>query len=272
MKRHWDEQELAEQWSLSPDERQLLANRTDRSRLGCAVLLKFFQIEGRFPHDRQEVPAAARDHLAGQLGLAPEAFAAYDLTGRSSKRDRELIRSALGFRRATVADAGELVEWLRREVLVRAPKPEYLQQAALDWCRRNRIEPPAPPRMERIIRSALKAGEEDFFAASYARIPGACRDAMDRLLHRPGGAGAGGGLETTPFAELRTDPGRVGLASVLAEIAKLRRIDDLGLPEDLFAAVPPRVLQKYRARAAGEHPGELRRHPEPIRYTLIAAF
>jgi hypothetical protein len=105
VKRHWDEQELAEHWSLNPDEGQLLANRTDRSRLGCAILLKFFQLEGRFPRDRKEVPTAARDHLAGQFGIAPEAFGAYDLAGRSSKRDREQIRAALGFRRATVADA-----------------------------------------------------------------------------------------------------------------------------------------------------------------------
>ena len=67
MKRHWDEQELAEHWSLGPGEWEMLTNRTDRSRLGFAVLLKFFQIEGRFPRDRGEVPAAASDYLADQL-------------------------------------------------------------------------------------------------------------------------------------------------------------------------------------------------------------
>jgi hypothetical protein len=188
MKRHWDEQELAEQWSLSPDERQLLCNRTDRSRLGCAVLLKFFQIEGRFPRDRKEIPAAARDHLAGQLGIAPEVFAEYDLTGRSSKRDRERIRSALGFRRATVADAGEPAGWLHREVLALDSKPESLQQAALDWCRRNRIEPPGPVRLGRIIRSVLKVGEEDFFTASYARCvgrPSCCTGSPRRRWRTP---------------------------------------------------------------------------------------
>jgi hypothetical protein len=34
MSRRWDKKELSEQWSLSPDERQLLYNRTDRGRLG----------------------------------------------------------------------------------------------------------------------------------------------------------------------------------------------------------------------------------------------
>ena len=160
MKRYWDEQELAEHWSLSAEESELLANRTDRSRLGLAVMLKFFQMEGRFPRDRKEIPVAVRDHLADQLGIEPDAFSEYDLAGRSSKRDREQIRSVLGFRRVTVADAEGLGEWLRRDVLSLDHKPEHLQQAALDWCRRNRIEPPAPPRMERIIRSALKAYED----------------------------------------------------------------------------------------------------------------
>src|SRR5262249_15984065 len=115
VKRYWDEHELAEHWSLNSDELELLANRTARSRPGLAVLLKFFQVEGRFPRDRREIPAAVRDHLADQLGIEPDAFAEYDLTGRSGKRDREQIRSLLGFRRVTLTDAGRLAEWLRRD-------------------------------------------------------------------------------------------------------------------------------------------------------------
>ncbi len=42
MKRNWEEQELAEHWSLTHDEFELVQNRTDRSRLGFAALLKFF--------------------------------------------------------------------------------------------------------------------------------------------------------------------------------------------------------------------------------------
>ncbi|MBV8607386.1 MAG: Tn3 family transposase [Singulisphaera sp.] len=272
MKRYWDEQELAEHWSLTAEEWELLARRTDRSRLGLAILLKFFQVEGRFPRDRKEVPAAVRDHLADQLGVEPDAFAEYDLAGRSSKRDRDQIRSALGFRRVTVADAEELVERLRRDVLPSDHKPDHLRQAAMDWCRRNRIEPPTPPRMERIIRSALKAYEEDFFAASHAKLPKKCRSAMDRLLQVSADQDTDRKPDTSPFAELRADPGRTGLKSLLEVITRLRHIDGLGLPEDLFAAVPPKVLQEYRIRAAGERPSELRRHPEPIRYTLVAAF
>ena len=83
MKRHWDEHELGEHWSLSHDEFDLLAKRTDRSRLGFAVLLKFFQVEGRFPNDRKEIPTAALNYLAAQFDVSREAFSQYDLRGRS---------------------------------------------------------------------------------------------------------------------------------------------------------------------------------------------
>ena len=44
------------------------------------------------------------------------------------------------------------------------------------------------------------------------------------------------------------------------------------MPPDLFATLAPKVVQAYRNRAAVEAPYELRRHPEPLRLTLLAAF
>jgi hypothetical protein len=93
MKRHWDEQGLAEHWSLTHDEFVLARNRTDRSRLGFAVLLKFFQVEGRFPSDRREEPGLAPEYLAKQIEVSTEAFSEYEVTGRSCERDRAQIRA-----------------------------------------------------------------------------------------------------------------------------------------------------------------------------------
>ncbi len=240
MKRHWDERELAEHWSLTHDEFEMLQNRTDRNRIGFAVLLKFFQIEGRFPSDRNEVPTLALDYLTSQLDVAREAFAEFELRGRSSKRGRDKIRSDLGFRRVTVDDSEQLIEWLRHKVFPVDHKSEHLQQAALDWYRRNRIEPPTTSRMERILGSTLKAYETDFFVASYEKIPRECCVALDALLLVPE-ENDDAGRETSPFSVLRADPGRVSLESVLKEIAKLEQIAALGLPDDLFASVPSKM-------------------------------
>ena len=171
----------------------------------------------------------------------------------------------------TVDDSERLVNWLRREVFPVDHKSEHLQQAVLDWCRRNRIEPPTASRTERILGSALKAYERDFFTASCDKIPKTCRDGLDALLLVPE-ANNDTGREISPFSELRADPGRVSLESVLKEVAKLKQIAAFGLPDDLFASVPSKILQKYRVRAAGERPSQLRRHAKSTRYTLVAAF
>ena len=56
MKQYWSEGELVEFCTLTDVERQFSDQRTPRGRLGLAVLLKFFQCEGRFPAYHKEVP------------------------------------------------------------------------------------------------------------------------------------------------------------------------------------------------------------------------
>jgi hypothetical protein len=72
--------------------------------------------------------------------------------------------------------------------------------------------------------------------------------------------------------ELRSDPGQLGLETLLQEVAKLRRIRQIQLPPTLFQQIPLRVLQRYRQRAASESSSALRDHPDPIRYTLLAVL
>ena len=56
MKQCWSDNELTESWTLGDDEKQLSDQRTQQGRLGLTLLLKFFQVEGRFPHYHKEVP------------------------------------------------------------------------------------------------------------------------------------------------------------------------------------------------------------------------
>ena len=83
MKRHWTIPEVIEHWSLAPAERALVEDtRADHTRLGLAVLLKYFQLDWRFPRSRADVPVAVVAHLAQQLGIPATAFLAYDWAGR----------------------------------------------------------------------------------------------------------------------------------------------------------------------------------------------
>src|SRR5712691_6006555 len=84
MKRQWTNEELITHFTLSPKELDLIGDsKTDYNLLGAACLLKYFQHEGRFPSQKQDVPPVVIVHLAQQLGVIPEKIIPYDWEGRS---------------------------------------------------------------------------------------------------------------------------------------------------------------------------------------------
>jgi hypothetical protein len=222
------------------------------------------------------VPLLALDFVAEQLAIPAAAWFAYPLTGRSGKRDREQLRDFLGFRPATTDDGERIQDWLTETMVPKDQAPAHLKAAVLEWCWEHRIEPPTPDRMERIVGAAVRRFETAFFAAIAHQLSARNRQRLDALLTTDAldepnvDLDLNGALSS--FSHLKADPGRVGLASVLKEIAKLKRIDDVQLPMDLFTGVAPKTLERYRLRVATESVQELRRHPEPIRYPLLAAF
>src|SRR5258705_10505658 len=123
MKRHWTTDELIDEWTLSPDEELLLRNKAGATRLGFAVLLKYFQHEGRFPERKQDVPAAEVAHIAKLARVTPDHYLQYTWSGRTIKTHRAQIRAPLGFRVATVRDAGGPVMWLNERVVAAEHRP-----------------------------------------------------------------------------------------------------------------------------------------------------
>lgn len=277
MQRHWNEHELETYWSFSSDEFKLIPQRDASSRLGGAASLKFFQLEGSFPSSGRDIPAAALDYMAKQLAVEPNAILAYDWQGRTGKRYRGRLRTALGIRPATAEDFKAVETWLREEVVPWDHHLRHLQDAVLGWYRSRHIEPPTEGRMDRLVRSAIRTHEAAICDGTAAQLSPRTRQALDALLdsslpsdeHE---AQEGSDWRTTSFRVLKTDPGRVSLKSVLRELEKLRQIEALELPDNLFAAIQPKILRQYRLRAVAEPPREMRLHPEPLRYTLLAAF
>src|SRR4030081_3575649 len=67
VKRQWTRDDLADHWTLAPKEPELLANKTGATRLGFAVLLKAFTLDGRFPHQKHDIPGVVIVHVANQV-------------------------------------------------------------------------------------------------------------------------------------------------------------------------------------------------------------
>ena len=134
MRQRWNEQDLIEHWTLTDADKKLLFQRTNRGRFGLAVLLKFFQVEGRFPRYHKEVPEAALKYLGEQLAIPATLWFEYELKGRSGKRDREQLRDYLEFHPISAADGEQLHGWLAREVVPEDQDPDHIRLSVLEWC------------------------------------------------------------------------------------------------------------------------------------------
>ncbi len=155
MKQQWDLTELIEHFTFLPPEVKFLGGNASHTRLGKAVLLKFFQYEGRFPESVAELPSAVVEYVAQQLNLAEALIYDYGWEGRTIKAHRQQIRAFLGFRPATVADQARLHAWLTHEVLPHEYRLPYLKERAYAQLRFLHLEPPTASRLDRLVRSAL---------------------------------------------------------------------------------------------------------------------
>ena len=67
MKRIWDVEELAQCWSLSFEELELLKTKPARNHLGFIAQLKYYPLSGKFPQHPTDIPDIVLHYLADQL-------------------------------------------------------------------------------------------------------------------------------------------------------------------------------------------------------------
>ena len=273
----YDSQDWIDAWTLTPEDLARIAGKGHANRLAFAVLLLFFRANGRFP-EVAEIQPSVLARVAQQLGIDPEPMADEAWQGRTGKRHRAEIRALFGFREPTVADAEAMTAWLRDHAVAHGRDLEHLAAALKGYCRRASIEPPTPERIERIVRAATHVYEARFCQGICDRLTPATRARLEALLQPTDPeSGLAEVVEPSPSASavinaLRDDAGRASVKSVRQQMAKLDLIRRLELPPDLFDRTPTQELERYRQRVAVEAPFELRRHPEPLRLTWLAAF
>ena len=270
-------EELVENWTLVPQELDLVKRKVSAGQIGFAILLKYFQIMARFPDSSAEIPKTVITYIASQLKADPSLYSQYNWQGRSIKNHRAEIRELFGFRTATMSDSEEISDWLIACILPNEQRFEPLEEQTYQRFRLLQIEPPTSKQVERLIRSAISQHESNFCHQTFFKLSKETISQIEILLSTEELDNEADKqdflkLKTSEFAFLKTDPGPVGLGSFLTEIEKLKRIRTVGLPPDLFAGISPKLIKTYRHRAATETPYHLRQHPPAIRYTLMAAF
>lgn len=81
MKQIWQTEELDRKWNLSAEEKKLLDGMVAVNCLGGAILLKYFELEGRFPENFQMVPRITIQYLANKLNISASVLESYNFKG-----------------------------------------------------------------------------------------------------------------------------------------------------------------------------------------------
>ncbi|MFF2901793.1 DUF4158 domain-containing protein [Streptomyces sp. NPDC057966] len=248
VRQEWSPEELLANWTLVDGDWDLVANKSGTTRLGFSLLLKFFELESRFPDVLEEVPSAAVEYVADLVKVPATDLAKYTLVGRTAEYHRKQIREALGFRPSTVADEKALAEWLAVEVCPVELVEDRQREAPLVECRARKIEPPGRTRVEKVLVAARGKWEKTFCARTIGRLGEAGTARLLSLVAEDNEAG------TALLAALKRDPGAVGLDSLLTEITKLKDVRKLGLPDGLFTDCSEKLVAAWRARAIKMYP------------------
>ncbi|GAA3446976.1 DUF4158 domain-containing protein [Planomonospora venezuelensis] len=80
--------ELVEHWTILDEERDLIAGKRDATRLGFAILLKFYTQHGRFPRGRSEPPEDVVEHVAKQVRVPASELGFYEWSGSTIEYHR----------------------------------------------------------------------------------------------------------------------------------------------------------------------------------------
>jgi len=250
MHQHVTPQELLESFTIAPSERELLGTKSGASRLGCAVLLKYFQCEGRFPASWHDVPREVIRHLAQSSGVSPDAYRHYDLDERLARYHKEQIRQWTGFRQGNTTDAEAIKAWGCAHSRVDETTIPVLIDRLTARYKQLQIELPTPGRLERLAHTAAQTVEEQFFTRLTDALAPDTRHMIDAMLTDM----------STPvsLSALKIDSGRRSLNSLEVDVEKLHHLQRLTLPQDLLVPLstryPPADEAAGHRRISGGHP------------------
>jgi hypothetical protein len=264
MQRVWPEDELVARWSLAPKDLALVRGMADSGKLGLSAQLAFWRQHGRFPDDEADLAPMVLAHLAAQVGVAAGVLEGYEWAGRTGRRHRRMVLDHLAVAAFDTDAEAILRRWLTDEVLPREQRPAAMEEEISAWFAHSRIVRPGAYRLDRIVRSTRVAYDDAALQSVADRLDPETRERLNALLSDSG--------EGAAFTRLATDPGRVGLESLFAEITKLDLLRTLGLPRDVLRGLHPDQINRFHRRAAIETAWELRRHPERIRLPLLAFY
>lgn len=264
MKRLWDTEELAKCWSLSYRELELKSSKPGKSHLGLYAQLKYYQNTGQFPYRSSDIPGAALQYLCDQLDTEASELDDYDWLGRTGRRHRVEILAFLGIRRVKKSDKDAAAEWLITQLSRHNGENEEWESRLAMWFHQNHIEFPSQKEVDRLINHAISEFERRLFQQITESLSPEAKEKLSGLV--------ADSADSISYTELKSEPGRMSLDSVLSESKKLRFLNSLNLNHQLLGNLNPKIVARYRQRISAENAWEVRRHQDPAMYAMLTMF
>jgi hypothetical protein len=235
MKKEWHPDELARHWLLSQHEHDLLGE-SGAARLNFAILLKAFQLDGRFPERRGDIAESVVAFVSRQLGVRPESYFEEGWSDRTQRLQRAQVREHCGFHAFQGEDEAAFVEWLSERVVSPNPEAEALKLSAYGHLLARKLEPPGPDRLRRLLDTAVARRKQRLVSDTAARLSSPTRTALDALVKTVAPENDTDQLPLFPvrseLAAVKDGAGAVKVETVLDEINKLKKLRALELPDN----------------------------------------
>jgi TnpA family transposase len=262
-------------YDLSDDELILAKTKnTDKNKLGFAVLLKYFQLESRYPKHFKFVDPLMLNTIANQLNILPSMINRFDWEGRSTERFRQEIREFLGCRKVTINDIHDFKAWLFKNVFPNAIKRSQRIEHAYTYFRENKIEPFTSKELEKHIGSAHREFEQQLFQSIYDKLDEKTKLLMDELLSDDAESDDDeiNDASEIKFKHFKIDIPGAKLKNVFRAIQKIDCLTRLNLPADVLSGLSEKLIKKYYQRIMAERPSGMREHKPHVRYATFSIF
>ena len=258
------EDDLARDWSLTPDDLALVATcRGPDHRRRFALQLCMLRVHGRFLDDYRQAPVKIINHLSQQLALPPVLALDRSSRGPTERVQAQRICRHLGLSRFDKATESNLREALRAGALEGRGSDELLIQAET-ILRGWQVVLPAISKLERIVGNIVAQTTADLFTSIAARLPDTLRTSIDLLVEVPDGDAR------SSLFRLKDYPKSANASVIKGDIVRL------GLIEQLLAAgtglddLDPRIVRQVGELGRRYDAGDLRRFAKPKRDALVA--
>ena len=258
--------ELERSFFLDDADRALVNKRRgDHNRLGFSVQLGTLRLLGTFLADPLDVPTAAVDFVAEQVGVAdPSCLKVYGEREKTRLEHQWEITREYGYREFVDMEAA-LARWVDDRAWNTGDGPKALFDGAVGWLRERRVLLPGVTTLARLVARVRDEAIQRLWDVLASTLTVAQARLLQLLLEVPEGK------TVSALERLRKAPRSPSGRNMVNALDRVAEVSGLGLGTlDLHAVPRRRVVELARWGMSGKATA-LRRHPHSRKLATLLA-